>query len=239
MFLSIVIAVYNEKDNIKELTDRIYKSLGSLKIPFELIYVIDGTDGSFEITKNIKESKDNLIINHSPKPRGLKNAFVKGFSLVDKNATHILTMDADLNHQPEEIKDFISAVETTGGDIIIGSRYIKNARIEKLKLPKRAISKFSNFVIKLLWNMKIKDKTSGYRLYKRRIIDKVIPLLKSKNFEFLFEILILSSHFGYKIIEIPIIFKAREKGESKFELFKTMSGYLKLVFWYFLRKNPY
>ena len=223
---------------MKELTDRIYTSMSSLKTPFELIYVIDGSDGSFEIAKNIKKTKDNLIINYSPRPRGLKNAFVKGFSLVSKRATHILTLDADLNHQPEEIKDFIDNINHKGSDIVIGSRYIMNAKVEKLELHKRAVSKFANFIIKFFWNIKLQDKTSGYRLYKRQVIDKVIPLLKSENFEFLFEILILSSYFGYNIIEIPIVFIAREKGESKFELFKTMRGYMKLVFWYFLRKSP-
>ena len=99
MLLSIVIAVYNEESNVKELTERIYSSMKSLKIPFELIYVIDGNDNSFQILRKIQNSKNNLIIDYSKKLRGFRIAFVKGFSLINKKATHVLTLDADLNHQ--------------------------------------------------------------------------------------------------------------------------------------------
>jgi len=232
-FLSIVIAIYNEEDNVRELTERIYGSMNLLKIPFELIYVIDGTDKSFAILKEMQKSRKNLILDHSPKLRGFKNAFVKGFSLADKKATHILTMDGDLNHQPEEIKNLLKEIEITNADMIIGSRYFKEGKVEKLALWKRAISIFANFAMKVIWNLKVKDKTSGYRLYRKEVIDKVVPLCRSNNFAFLFEILVLARSLRYKIKEVPIIFKARERGESKFELWKTTKGYLALIFRHF------
>ncbi len=237
MLLSIVIAIYDEEENVGELTRRIYNSMNRLKVPFELIYVIDGTDNSFDILKEIKKSKKNLILNHSPKPRGFKNAFVKGFGLVNKKTTHILTMDGDLNHQPEEIKNFLKKMDIAKSDIVIGSRYLKRSRIEKLALSKRFVSIFANFVIKLFLNLKIKDKTSGFRLYKNKVIGKVIPLCKSDNFEFLLEILILSRVFRYNIAEVPIVFKTRERGKSKFELWKVVKGYVRLVFRYIFKKR--
>jgi len=239
-FLSIVIAIYNEEGNVRELTERIYNSMNLLKIPFELICVIDGTDKSFEILKEMQKSRKNLILDHSPKLRGFKNAFVKGFGLANKKATHILTMDGDLNHQPEEINNLINSMQSTNADIVIGSRYLKQGRVERLALWKKAVSIFANFVIRLIWNLKVKDKTSGYRLYKKEVIDKVVPLCKSNNFAFLFEILVLSRSLRYKIKEVPIIFKARERGESKFELWKTAKGYMALMFRHFFsrKKKP-
>lgn len=231
MFLSIVIAIYNEKENVRELTERIYKSMNALNIPFELIYVIDGTDGSFEILRNIKEEKkaENLILNHSEKLRGFRNAFVKGFSLANKKATHLLTMDGDLNHQPEEIEKLLREMNLSNAKIVIGSRYVKKGKVEKIALWKRIVSVGSNTVIRIVWGMKIKDKTSGYRLYKKEIIDKIVPRCKSNNFEFLFEILVNAIKMKYKIKEVPIIFKPRKGGESKFQLLKTSKGYLKLM----------
>jgi SAM-dependent methyltransferase len=146
-------------------------------------------------------------------------------------------MDGDLNHQPEDIRTLIDKFFFTDADIIIGSRYLKEGKIEKLALWKRLISIFANFVIKILWNLKIKDKTSGFRLYKRRIIEKITPLCKSNNFAFLFEILILSRLFKYEIEEAPIVFKARERGKSKFDLWKTIKGYFALMWRYLLRKK--
>lgn len=234
MFLSVVIAVYNEEGNVKELTDRMYTSLNKLRVPFELVYVVDGTDRSFEILKAIKENKKNMKIDYSPLPRGFKNAFVKGFKMINKKrTTHILTMDADLNHQPEEISSFISKIKSSNADIVIGSRYISGGKVHKLASWKRGISIFANLVIKLLWGLKIKDKTSGYRLYRKEVIGKVVPKCKSENFEFLLEMLIIANRLKYRLSEVPITFKARIYGESKFNLVKVLKGYLKLIVRYY------
>jgi len=226
MKLSMVIAVYNEEENIEELTNRIYDSV---KVPFELIYVIDGDDNSINIAKNICRIKDNMCISYSRALRGFANSFIKGFSMVSEDVTHILTLDADLNHQPEEINNLISEMNEKDCDIVIGSRYLKEGKVEELALWKRGISILANFIIKIIWNLKVKDKTSGYRLYKREVIDKIVPMCKSTNFEFLLEILILASKNGYVLSEVPIVFKARTRGESKFELFKVIKGYIKLM----------
>jgi dolichol-phosphate mannosyltransferase len=236
--ISIVIALYNEEENVRELTKRIYSAMGSARINFELIYVIDGNDNTYPLLKEIQKSKKNMILDYSAKPRGFRKAFVKGFSLADKRSKYIVTMDGDLNHQPEEIKDLIRKMELSNADIVVGSRYLKYGRVEKLALWKRSISIFANFVMKILWGLKVKDKTSGFRLYKKEVIDRIAPLCRSNNFAFLFEILILANSLGYNITEIPIIFKARERGKSKFELWKTIKGYIFLMLKYlFKRKN--
>jgi dolichol-phosphate mannosyltransferase len=232
MFLSIVIAVYNEEENVSELTNRIFSCMVSLKIPFELIYVVDGTDKSIDILRCFSKDHTNLILDYSPKLRGFRNAFVKGFSLINKDATHVLTMDADLNHQPEEISSLLKKMASSNADIVIGSRYVKKGKVDKIECWKRAVSILANFIIKAYWGLSIKDKTSGYRLYKRKVIAAVVPLCKSQNFEFLFEILINSVRKNCIIVEVPIHFKPRKAGESKFQLWKTSKGYLKLMLRY-------
>ena len=232
MFLSIVIAVYNEQGNIAELTRRIYRSLGTLKVPFELIYVIDGTDRSFAIAKHLQRFRKNLKVDHSPKKRGFRNAFVKGFSMMSKKATHILTLDADLNHQPEEIERFIKGMKETGADVIVGSRYLRRdpRQMEGVALWKKLVSGLANIIIRLWWNVRIKDKTSGFRLYRREVIERIIPYCKSPNFEFLFEIVIVAEKMGYTVGEVPIRFIARKHGTSKFEFWRVVRGYMRLMF---------
>jgi dolichol-phosphate mannosyltransferase len=226
MFLSIVIALYNEEGNVRKLTDRIYSSV---KVPFELIYVIDGDDNSYSILKEISKTKKNLKIDYSVKKRGYKNSFIKGFSLVDKKVTHILTMDGDLNHRPEEIIKLIRRMESINSDLVIGSRYVRNARVENIALWKKGISIFANLVIKFFWNLKISDQTSGFRLYKRKVIEKVVGKCRSENFEFLLELLIIAKKLGFSFSEVPIKFQARITGKSKFEIFRSIGGYKRLV----------
>ena len=174
-------------------------------------------------------TKKNLKVDHSSKKRGFKKAFIKGFSLIDSRTTHILTMDGDLNHRPEEIIKLVRNMERANSDIVIGSRYISNARVENLTVWKKGISVFANLVIKFFWNLEISDQTSGFRLYKTKVIREVMPKCKSTNFEFLLEILIVAKKLGYKFSEVPIKFQGRTSGESKFEILKTIWGYKRLV----------
>jgi len=222
--ISILICLYNEEENVRELTERIYNSV---KIPFELIYVIDGNDKTYDIVKKMKVP--NLKVDYSNQKRGYKNSFIEGFNLVNKKSYRIVTLDGDLNHQPEEITSLLEKK----ADIIIGSRYISKGKIEKLELWKRTISTFANLAIKIIWGIKTKDKTSGFRVYKKEKLKKILPLCTSSNFEFLFELLLLANKKKYSITEVPITFKARVKGKSKFQLLKVINGYLKLLIKYF------
>jgi len=216
--------LYNEEDNVEELTRRIYSSV---KIPFELIYIIDGTDNTYNLVKKMKFR--NLKYDYSKKKRGYKNSFIKGLSLVDKKSSKIVTLDGDLNHQPEEIKKLIKK----DSDIVIGSRYVSKGKVEKLNFFKRAISFLANLIIRFIWGIKIKDKTSGFRVYKKQRLFKIIHLCTSSNFEILFEILLLANMKKMSITEVPITFKARTRGKSKFQLFRIINGYIKLLMKYF------
>ena len=229
MFLSIIIAVYNEEGNVIELTKRIYSAMDNLAIPFDLIYIIDGEDKSLFLLQLIQKEKTNLILNYSKKRRGFKNAFATGFSLMKKKTTHVMTLDADLNHQPEEFGTLLARMKKGDVDLVIGSRSIAGGEKKNLPLWKNCISIFANTIIKFIWDIPMKDKTSGFRLYKKEAIEHLMPLTTSENFEVLFEILMLAIKFNYKMDEVPIVFIGRTEGKSKFQLWKTTYGYIKLL----------
>ena len=237
MFLSIVIALYNEEGNIVELTDRIYSSMSKTKIPFELIYIIDGTDRTSELARAEQLKRENFVFDSHPAPRGFRKAFVKGFSFVNPDATHVLTLDGDLNHRPEEIINLIEAMKNQNADIVVGSRYVSGGKVERLALWKRGISMVANSIIKWVWKLDLKDKTSGYRLYKKEVLNELVPQTFSVGFEFLFELLILARKKKYFVVEIPILFITRERGESKFRLGRTVKGYTKLLYWDIIQRR--
>lgn len=221
MKLSIVVAMYGEADNVEELTERIVKSV---KVPYKIIYVIDGNDGTLEKVQKLKERYPQIIYNYSPVRRGFKNAFHIGFNMVSDDTTHILTMDADLNHQPEEIHRLLGQE----ADIVIGSRYVDNGVVVDIPHYRRLISKVANYFMKVIFKVKARDKTSGLRLYTRKAAS-LMQRVKSNGFEFLFEILYLATKEGYTIKEVPITLTKRKYGVSKFNHFKTAINYLKLV----------
>lgn len=234
MMLSVVIAAYNEEKNIGELTSRLIKILDSNRVPFEILYVIAGQDKTIEIVKEYCRTEKRIRFFYSPYPSGLGNAFKKGFLCISENATHVLTMDADLNHQPEELPLFFDAMKKINADVIVGSRYVPGGSINTFPYHKRIISKFTNFFVALITGIRTKDKTSNYRLYARRSIDCIAKKMYFPGFECVIEMLLIAVKHNFRIVEVPIQFKWRIHGKSKLKLAKAGIGYLKLFSAYFL-----
>ncbi|HIH12017.1 TPA: glycosyltransferase [Candidatus Woesearchaeota archaeon] len=232
MFISIVIALYNEEKNVLNLTNRLYHSMDQLKIPFNLIYVIDGNDQTYPFLQQYKKEKklSNLILSYSATPRGFGPAFTTGFHLISPQATHILTMDGDLNHQPEEIHRLVDEMNSHHPNIVIGSRHVGTEQKYESPLWKKTISALANSVMRVRFKLKVKDKTSGFRLYTREALLSLLDQIRSRNFEYLMEILIRAARKGYTFTEVPITFKQRIHGESKLPLLKTAKGYCRLLF---------
>lgn len=231
MKISVVIAAYNEAGNVEKLANRFYKVFRKLCIDFEIIYVLRGTkekSGYNGLMKLKSKGMKKIRIFYKPRVIGLGPSLKVGFDSAAKDSTHILTMDADLNHQPEELGKFISQIKKTGKDIIIGSRYIKGGTIEGIPMWKIILSRIMNIILSFLYGLDINDKTSGYRLYKKEAIDKIKNKTKFKNFEYLPELLIHAKKAGITMCEVPIHFKPRGSGKSKMRIFKTIIGYIKL-----------
>lgn len=226
--LSVVIAAYNEEKNVGILTSRIIQVLDSYKLPFEILYVVEGEDGTLKVLQEIQKKEKRLRIIYSKQPLGLGLACKKGFLNINKKATHILTLDADLNHQPEEIPSFFKAMKKHNAHIVIGSRYVKGGSINTFPWYKRLISEFTNYIVVLVTGMKAKDKTSNYRLYDRRIIDIIAKQMSFKGFESVIETLLIATKNKCKIVETPIQFKWRIHGKSKLNFASASVGYVKL-----------
>ena len=144
-YLSIVIAAFNEEKNIEELTLRIDKTMKSLNIPYELIYVIAGTDNTINIVRN-KEKSLPIKSFYNAQPGGLGTDFKKGFAAVSPSAKYVITMDADLNHHPEQIPALLNAIKEKKVDIVIGSREVSGSVIINIPKWKRGVSKIANTV---------------------------------------------------------------------------------------------
>ncbi len=237
MKLSVVIPAYNEKENLKELTRRFFNVFEKQGITFEIVYVIQGQDGSMEMLRDMGDKRLKMI--YFKEPIGVGRAFRSGFQNISEWATHVLTMDADLNHSPEEFPRFIKKMEETNADIIVGSRRIGGGDIKKeadamYSKWKQGVSYLTNMLLVIL-DMKVKDLTSGYRLFKKNVILNIRGYIKAKDFEVYPEILLLAKKKGYSIVEVPITFRARVHGKSKLNFLTSGIGYLKFLMRTFFR----
>ena len=229
--ISAVLAAWDERENVEPLTRRLAAVLDGLAgSRWEIVYVVEGTDGTRDVLEVLSREMPGLRVFYQPEPQGLGAAFRRGFAAAAADADVVVTMDADLNHQPEELPRLLDAFLRRGSDILVGSRFAPGGTVDRMPTWKTVLSRGLNPVMKMVFRMNVRDLTSGYRLYRREVL-RTVPF-SSNNFAFLPELLFEAAARGLCIEEEPIRFTYRIHGHSKMRLWKTSRSYLGL----FLRR---
>jgi dolichol-phosphate mannosyltransferase len=227
--IAVVIAAYNEAENIGPLTRRLIETLDGMDgRPWELIYVIEGKDATLATAQAFASERPQIRILYDPAPSGLGNAFRRGFQAISPDADVVVTMDADLNHQPEEIPRLIGDLLDSGADIVVGSRKLAESHVEGAPYWKTTLSNLVNVGMRKLIGMPVADQTSGYRVYRYEALQSIS--FRNTGFAFLPEILIQAHARKLRIVERPIKFVFRKAGESKMTVIPTARSYLSLFF---------
>lgn len=227
MKISAVIPVYNEDEVIDEFTARLVQSFQEMGIDYEVIFIVEGDDSTREKLLEVSAHNPRVKVEYSVKRLGLGKAMKRGLGMVDPASDYVLTMDADLNHHPEEIHELVEA--SGNADIVVGCRSKNRGLVAELPFFKRMISGCTNWILKTAFSVPSTDVTSGYRLYSTKTIESVRDELKGKNFEITPEILIRARKKGHRIVEVPITFTRRPRGASKLSFVRSGLGYVVLL----------
>lgn len=211
---SVVIPTYNERENIRVLIPRLIEIFEENGFFWELIVVDDGSeDGTAEEVEKFTRNYENIQLIQRGKKMGLGSAYKRGFKA--SKGDIVFEMDADLSHDPLNIPDFVKKIED-GYDLVVGSRYIKNGDIKNCSHIRILISKGANSMANILLKLGIRDATSGYRAYRKNILDKMnMDEIESDGYAFQVEMVCFARKNRFKIAEIPIIFNERRSGVSK------------------------
>lgn len=214
----IVIPTYNERDNLSPLFEKILEIFKEIKdFEMEILIVDDNSpDGTQEIVKEYNKKYSNINLLLRPKKEGLGAAYIEGinYAINERNADIIFQMDGDLSHNPNLIPAFLE--QTKDYDLIIGSRYIIGGGFENWSLKRKLISRGANTYGRLVLGINIKDITSGYRCYKKELLQKIDwDDFDNKGYSFLEELLYYCIKNGAKTNEIPLVFIDRKIGETK------------------------
>lgn len=225
---AIILPTYNESENIRDLI----LAIEGLDIN-SIILVIDDSspDGTWKIVKELQREFDNIMLVVRPSKMGLGTAIRDGFKILsslENRPDHVIAMDADFSHNPQDIPRFLKYAEK-GYDLIVGSRYIKGGEIKGWPSSRIIISKIANKIAKTLIRLPVNDFTSGFRCYSMKYILKATPNLKSKRFEIQIETLKQAQRLGMKVTEIPITFRNRKKGKSKLTIKEILNFLLYII----------
>jgi len=217
----IFTATYNEAENIRKFIEKILE----LNVKLDLLVIDDNSpDETWKIVNEYKKENENIILVKRENKEGLDTAHKLAFNYAkEHNYDYLITLDADLSHDPEKIPDFLD--ELKNNPFLIGSRYIKDGKNE-MKLKRYILSSVGNKIIKFVLGIDSDEFTSGYRGFNLKMLNNFdINRISSKGYSFFMETVYLLSAAGYKIKQIPIRFKDREKGISKIpkiEILRTL-----------------
>lgn len=216
----LILPTYNEKDNIKELIGAIEDVFTKLSRYSLQILVVDdySPDGTGEVVKKLVTEYKNITL-ISKKKEGLGAAYVYAIKYALKNLKPdiLVQIDADLQHDPKLLPEFFREIET-GADMVIGSRYIFGGSIPgNWGIHRKIYSILGNAIVRFgLGMLTPHDWTSGYRVYKCKVYEKIgAGLEKYSGYTFQVAFLRKAKVAGFKIAEVPLKFSDRIHGKSK------------------------
>lgn len=211
----VIIPTYNEIENI----EAIIKAVFSLSKPFDILIVDDNSpDKTAQCVLELKKTYPNqLFLENRNKKSGLGTAYVHGFkwALINKY-NYIFEMDADFSHNPIDLEKLYDSCHYGRFEVAIGSRYITGVNVVNWPLSRVLLSYFASVYVRLITGMKIQDATAGFMCYKREVLENInLDKIKFIGYAFQIEMKYRAFSKKYNIIEVPIIFTDRAKGQSK------------------------
>lgn len=213
MNYSIIIPVLNEEKNLSKLIPEIFNTLK--KISFELIIIDDNSEDNTSIL--IRElKKKNLRYFIRKKDKDLSRACIYGFN--KSKFKNIIVMDGDFQHKPKDILKLIYYFEKKKADIIIGTRNLFKKNDNSLSFLRLNASRILVLFVSFLLGRKTKDPMSGFFIFKKKLFENAKKNLLKDGYKILLDLIYTKENNKIKILDIPINFNSRKKGESKMKL---------------------
>ncbi|WP_188681794.1 glycosyltransferase [Thermogymnomonas acidicola] len=215
----VVLPTYREAQSLSSLLIRL--------APFQVIVVDDETD---EQTMEVVSKFGNVTLISRPRKQGLVSAVIVGMQeAVRRGADYVAVMDADGQHDPAYLEEMFTFAEQNHHDLVLGSRYIKDRRAGIVGLPliRRIISRGANLLFSMSFGPRVKDATTGYRIYSRAACEYLIAN-RPRHGSYTGQVEIVDKVYsaGMSIAEYPIMFYARREGQSKLRLRDIISFYI-------------
>ena len=210
----VIIPTYNEKENIAAIIAAVF----DLPERFDILIIDDNSpDGTADIVKGLmKQHPSRLHILERKGKLGLGTAYIAGFKwALEHGYEYICEMDADFSHAPTDLPKLRKAC-AEGADLAIGSRYLTGVNVVNWPMGRVLMSYYASVYVRTVTRMPVHDATAGFVCYRRRVL-AALPLdkIRFKGYAFQIEMKFLAYKYGFKIVEVPIVFVNRVLGTSK------------------------
>jgi dolichol-phosphate mannosyltransferase len=209
----LILPTYNEAGNIEAVVRAVRD-----KLPRERrVLVVDDSspDGTGEIADRLAAEHDDVEILHRPRKEGLGPAYIAGFRrALAENAELVLEMDSDFSHDPAYLPRLLDAARSA--DLVIGSRYVPGGGVTEWGPLRRAISRGGSAYSRLVLGLDIRDLTGGFKCFRRPVLEAIdLDVVSARGYAFQVEMTYRAIQAGFRVVEVPIVFRERRIGASK------------------------
>ncbi len=212
----LVLPTYNEAGNIEDFVEA---ARAKLPDSAQIMIVDDNSpDGTGEIADRLAAELAGIAVLHRPRKEGLGPAYVAGFRrALAGGAGLVLEMDADFSHDPAYLPRLLEA--STRADLVLGSRYVDGGGVSEWTALRRAISRGGGTYARLALGVDVQDLTGGFKCFRREVLEAIdLDSIQSRGYAFQVEMTYRAIRAGFRVVEVPIVFRDRRAGSSKMGL---------------------
>ncbi len=230
MTVLVIVPTYNERDNLEIIAGRLHEA-----VPDAHLLVVDDNspDGTGAIADDLAAQQEWAHVLHRADKEGLGAAYVAGFGWAKERGYDVVVeMDADGSHAPEQLPLLLAALEHA--DLVLGSRWVDGGAVVNWPRSRELLSRGGNAYTRLALGLPLKDATGGYRAYRREVLDTVLASgVASQGYCFQVDLAWQIWRAGHRVVEVPITFVERERGESKMSRAIVVEALWRVTVWGF------
>jgi len=215
----LILPTYNEAQNVKAIVAAAGEVLAAAAADerFSILVVDDGSpDGTGRLADELAAEHTWVEVLHRTEKNGIGPAYLAGFRhALDRGAGYVMEMDSDFSHDPADLARLLQTVYD-GADLALGSRYVPGGGVSDWGLVRRFISEGGSTYARLVLGLKVKDLTGGFKCFRREVLEAIqFDSVRSQGYAFQVELTYRAVQSGFRVVEVPIVFRDRQLGESK------------------------
>jgi dolichol-phosphate mannosyltransferase len=212
----VCLPTFNEAENVEPMVDAVLAVFDANGLDGRILVIDDASpDGTAAIVDRRARDEPRVAVLRRPAKEGLGRAYRDGFRRVlDEGAEVIVQMDCDFSHDPAAIPSLLEALD--GADVVLGSRYVPGGGVVGWPLTRQAISKGGCLYARLILGLSVHDLTGGFKCFRRDVLEFLLERsIEARGYGFQIQMTYEACRAGFRVREVPIVFRERERGESK------------------------
>lgn len=232
MDLLLIIGTYNEAATIESAIEQAFAACHDARIRLDVLVVDDGSpDGTGELVAKLAHTQSRIHLLERPTKLGYGSALREGVGWgLDRDHRTFGFMDADLSHDPKDLPRLVAALD--GSDLAIGSRYVRGGAVVGWPRSRLLLSRLGNLYVRAATGVRTKDTTSGFRVFRRSLIESIgIDTMRADGYSFEIDLTLRSWRSGYRVAEVPITFRERTEGVSKMDPSIVVEAIWRVLVW--------